>query len=127
MPSTPQLSHDQRAVLANLLQAKQLDLQRGRAVQLQGQSQAESARQTLLQDPDDTSQCAGDQEVAGTVANIDSGEFNAVSSALQRIHRAGYGLCTDCQAAIPFDRLRLAPQTLRCAACQTLHERKPIP
>lgn len=127
MPSTPQLSHDQRAVLANLLQAKQLDLQRGRAVQLQGQSQAESARQTLLQDPDDTSQRAGDQEVAGTVANIDSGEFNAVSSALQRIHRAGYGLCTDCQAAIPFDRLRLAPQTLRCAACQTLHERKPIP
>ncbi len=127
MPLTPQLSQDQRAVLARLLQARQLDLQHGRAAQLQGQSQVESARQTLLQDADDASQQSGAHEVAGTIANIDSGEFNAVSSALQRIHRAGYGLCTDCQAAIPFDRLRLAPQTLRCAACQTIHERKPTP
>jgi DnaK suppressor protein len=127
MPSTAHLSQDQRVVLANLLRSRLVDLGRGRESQLQDQSQVESARETLLQDADDASQRSGEHEVEGIVSDIDSGEFNAVSDAVQRVHRADYGLCIDCQAAIPFDRLRLEPQALRCAACQTLHERKSFP
>ena len=110
-------------MLANLLQSRLLDLERERASQLQGQSQAAAARQTLLQDADDARQRAGEHEVEGIVADIDSGEFQAISDALQRVHRADYGLCVDCQEAIPFERLQIEPQALRCARCQALHER----
>jgi RNA polymerase-binding transcription factor DksA len=124
MPSTAHLSQDQRVVLANLLQARLVDLERVRAAQLQGQTQVVSARQTLLQDADDATQRAGEHEVEGTVGDIDSGEFQAVSDALQRIHHADYGLCVDCQVAIPFARLLIEPQAVRCAGCQALHERR---
>ena len=100
--------------------------ERDRASQLDGLSQAESARQTLLQDADDASQRAGEHEVEGLVSDIESGEFNEVRNALQRIHGANYGLCVDCQVDIPFDRLRIEPQALRCIACQTLYEQNPL-
>jgi DnaK suppressor protein len=127
MPPAAHLSQDQRVVLAKLLESRLVELQRERESQLKGQSQVESARQTLLQDADDASQWSGEHEVEGIVSDIESGDFNAIRDALQRVHRADYGLCIDCQVAIPFDRLRLEPQALRCAACQTLHERKSFP
>jgi len=127
MPSTTHLSQDQRGVLAKLLQSRLAGFERYRALQLQGLTQAESARESLLQDGDDARQRAGEREVEGTVSDIDSIEFNNISDALQRIHGAGYGLCTDCRAAIPFHRLQLEPQALRCTACQTLNERSPLP
>lgn len=114
-------------MLANLLQSRLVDLEHERKSQLQGQSQVDSARQTLLQDADDATQRAGEHEVEGIVSDIDSSEFNAVSDAAQRVHRADYGLCADCNAPIPFERLQIEPQALRCAACQTLHERKSFP
>ncbi|MBC7376913.1 MAG: TraR/DksA family transcriptional regulator [Burkholderiaceae bacterium] len=127
MPPAAHLSQDQRVALAKLLESRLVELERERKSQLQGQSQVESARRTLLQDADDASQRSGEHEVEGIVSDIDSGDFNAIRDALQRVHRADYGLCIDCQVAIPFDRLRLEPQALRCAACQTLHERKSFP
>jgi hypothetical protein len=33
----------------------------------------------------------------------------------------------DCHIAIPFERLLLEPQSLRCAACQAIFERKSPP
>jgi len=111
-------------VLANLLQSRFLGLERERSSQLQGQSQVEAARQTLLQDADDAGQRAGEHEVEGIVADIDSGEFQAIGDALKRVHRADYGQCVDCQEAIPFGRLQIEPQALRCAGCQAAHERR---
>jgi DnaK suppressor protein len=122
MQTTPHLSRDQRVVLAELLQSRLLGFKRERASQLDGLSQAESARQTLLQDANDARQRAGEHEVKGIVSDIESGEFNEIQNALQRIHGADYGLCIDCHTAIPFKRLQLEPQTLRCIACQNLHE-----
>jgi RNA polymerase-binding transcription factor DksA len=124
MPSTAPLSQDQRVALTELLQSRLAELKRERESQLQGQSQVAAARRTLLQDADDASQRAGEHEVEGTFSDIESAEFNALSDALKRIHGAGYGLCIDCGGAIPFDRLQLEPQALRCAACQTLHDRQ---
>lgn len=97
------------------------------AAHLAGLSQAEAARQTLLQDADDASQRAGIHEVEATVSNIESSEFDAIRSALHRLQGVGYGLCVDCGESIPFARLTLEPQALRCAACQTLHERASLP
>ena len=111
----------------DLLQTRLAGFERERASQLQGLSQVDSAHQTLLQDADDARQRAGEHEVEGAVSDTDSIEFNNISDALQRIHGAGYGLCTDCRAAIPFHRLQLEPQALRCTACQTLNERSPLP
>jgi DnaK suppressor protein len=127
MPSTPPLSRDQRVALAELLQSRLAGLERDRASQLQGLTQAESARQTLLQDADDARQRAGEHEVEGIVSDIDSSEFNDIHDALQRIHGTGYGVCIDCQAFIPFARLKLEPQARRCVACQTLLERTSAP
>jgi DnaK suppressor protein len=124
MPSTPHLSQDQRLVLAELLQSRLTGFERDRALQLHGMTQAESARQTLLQDADDARQRAGEHEVEGLVSDLDSVEFNEIRLALQRIHADGYGVCRDCQVAIPFDRLRVEPQARRCAACQTIHEQR---
>jgi DnaK suppressor protein len=124
MPLLPHLSQAQRVALADLLQSALDALERERTSQLLGLSQADSARQTLLQDADDGRQRAGEHEVEGSVLDLDSREFEAIRSALQRIHGDGYGLCNDCQAAIPFERLRVEPQALRCADCQARHERQ---
>jgi DnaK suppressor protein len=127
MPSTAHLSQEQRIKLFHLLQSRLADFERDRAAQLHGLTQAESARETLLQDADDARQRAGEHEVEAIVSDIDSAEYNEIRNALQRIHGADYGLCIDCQSTIPFERLQLEPQTLRCITCQTIHERNPLP
>ncbi|WP_019938918.1 TraR/DksA C4-type zinc finger protein [Bordetella sp. FB-8] len=114
-------------MLADLLQSRLARFEDESVFRLNGLTQAKSASQTLMDDADDARQRAGDHEVEGIVSDIDSREFNAVRNALQRIHLAGYGLCLDCHAAIPFDRLRRQPETLRCASCQALYERKSLP
>lgn len=118
------LSQQQRTVLAELLQSRKGAMERQCASHLHGLSQAESARQILLQDANDATQHAGQHEVEGSLSDIDSEEFDAIENALARIDSAGYGLCIDCQSRIPFERLRAEPQALRCVGCETLHERK---
>jgi RNA polymerase-binding transcription factor DksA len=124
MTTKSELSREQRAVLAGLLQSRKEVMESQSASHLHGLSQAESARQILLQDSNDATQQAGQHEVEGSLSDIDSEEFDAIRSALGRIDGAGYGLCIDCQSRIPFERLRAEPQALRCVGCETLHERK---
>lgn len=121
------LSPVQRLEFAALLESRRADHERLSNSQREGQSQVESARRVSLQDADDASQRAGIHEVEDIVADIDSGDYAAIRDALERIHGPAYGLCVDCRAAIPFGRLRVEPQTLRCITCQTLHERKSKP
>ena len=45
-------------------------------------------------------------------------ELNAIDAALQRLHDGSYGVCIDCDAAIPDARLQAAPEALRCIHCQ---------
>ncbi|MCU7372483.1 TraR/DksA C4-type zinc finger protein [Paucibacter sp. O1-1] len=51
-------------------------------------------------------------------------ELAASEAALARLAVGSYGQCVDCGAAIALPRLRLLPATLRCAACQHLHEHR---
>ncbi len=124
--AVPHLSRDQRGVLEGLLQSRLAEFEVDSAIHLNGLTQAESAHEVLLRDPDDASQRAGAHEVEGIVADIDSQEFTEVRNALQRIHDADYGLCIDCHRAIAFERLSLEPQALRCMSCQRLLERKAL-
>ena len=123
MPNSAHLSLAQRSTLFQLLQSRLTEFERDGTSHLDGFTQVESARQTLQQDADDARQRAGEHEVEAIVSDIDSEEFNDLRNALQRIHGADYGLCVDCQVSIPFDRLLLEPQTLRCTTCQTNYER----
>lgn len=124
MTSTDHLSNDQRQALASQLQSRLNDSLHSRAPDAQGHSQAESAREVLMQDADDATQRAGAHEVDAALADLGSAERDALAAALKRIHGTGYGICVDCRSPIPFERLSVEPQALRCAACQTVHEAK---
>jgi DnaK suppressor protein len=124
MTSHSHLSQSQRKTLVATLQEQLLLLEHQNLSYLQGLSVAEHAEQAKLLDADDATQRAGDHEVEETVLEIDNQDFQAVTSALQRIHGADYGICVDCQVGIPYERLSVEPQALRCVTCQNLQERK---
>jgi RNA polymerase-binding transcription factor len=54
-----------------------------------------------------------DSLVAGARAALDD-----VLDALRRMDAGTYGICTDCQAPLPIERLEILPQVARCIACQ---------
>ena len=123
MNTIAHLSRTQRATLAHLLQARRTDMQVLQALHRQGLSQVDLARQALAQDAKGAPQQADEGTVEGVLSDMHSKEFDAVVSALQRIHGGEYGLCIDCMAAIPFQRLCIEPQAPRCVACESRHER----
>jgi DnaK suppressor protein len=118
----PNLSTAQRALLQQLLQMRQHELDR-RVAMHQGVSRAEHAREVLQQDGDDAPQRAADREVDLARADRDMAELGAVSNALARLHDADFGRCTDCGEPIPFERLKLEPWTMRCVGCTARRER----
>ncbi|MEW6470895.1 MAG: TraR/DksA C4-type zinc finger protein [Actinomycetota bacterium] len=44
-------------------------------------------------------------------------------AALDLIEREVYGLCAECGAPIPYERLEVVPATRRCVACQSGRDR----
>jgi DnaK suppressor protein len=115
------LSPGQRALLQQLLQMRQHELDR--RVALRHGSRSERARETLQQDNDDVPQRAADREIDLVRADRDVEELGAVSDALARVHDPDFGRCTDCGEVIPFDRLKLEPWALRCVRCEGKRER----
>ena len=53
-----------------------------------------------------------------------SEELREVEAAMDRLRDGTYGMCADCGAAIGYARLRVTPETRRCALCQTKFEDK---
>lgn len=49
-------------------------------------------------------------------------EVSDIEQALIRIATGMYGVCIDCEADIPFERLSAYPSAKRCLACQQRHE-----
>jgi RNA polymerase-binding protein DksA len=73
---------------------------------------------------------AADEALADLVADLDNaevtrdlGELRGLEAALRRIADGNYGLCADCGADIPLERLRAEPGAARCIQCQARHER----
>lgn len=115
MPS--HLTAGQRAALQAQLELQRSELDRRIALHRAGLSRAEHANDVLNQDGDDAPQRDADREIDLALSDQELEEVGAVSRALQRVHEPRYGLCVDCGGAIPFDRLKIEPHALRCAAC----------
>lgn len=116
------LTPGQRAQLQELLELRQHELDRRVAAHLGAQGRAGRASDVLEQDGDDAPQRDAKREVDLAQADRELDELGAVSRALARLHQPGYGLCVDCSAAIPFDRLKVEPWALRCVACEGARE-----
>ena len=50
-------------------------------------------------------------------------EWRGLREAMRRMAEGNYGVCVDCGAEIPVERLRSQPLALRCVDCQTRAER----
>ncbi|MCV2352882.1 TraR/DksA family transcriptional regulator [Paucibacter sp. B2R-40] len=116
------LTPGQHALLETALLQRQRGLEQELQAQLGTQGRVEHAREQLLQDADGEQAHAADREVdlARSDANLDA--LRHVNEALQRLRRPDYGLCSDCGAAIAFERLQANPEALRCIACQASEE-----
>lgn len=121
------LTAGQKALLEAALVQRQHQLDRRLAEHHGGLTRAEHAAAVLEQDKREASQREEEREVDMALSDLELRELGDVSAALRRLHGgpAGrYGLCTDCEAEIPFDRLKAEPWALRCVACEGAHERK---
>ncbi|OGB01294.1 MAG: hypothetical protein A3E25_15785 [Burkholderiales bacterium RIFCSPHIGHO2_12_FULL_69_20] len=109
--------------LQDSLQARRTLLAQQNNTHLGGQSRVDHARELLLQDGDDDTQRDAEREVDLARTDRDAMALAEIDVALQRLAAGHYGLCADCGDPIPLARLQLAPQALRCVACESLLER----
>jgi len=58
-----------------------------------------------------------------TEAQRDIEEWRGLRDALRRIEQGSYGICSDCGAEVPAERLHSQPLALRCVECQTYTEK----
>ena len=116
------LTAGQRALLQAELESRQEQVRRQLAVHQDGRTRVEHARDVLAQDYDDAPQRAMDREVDQALTEFDTQELGAIGRALQRVHDDDFGLCIDCGGEIPFDRLKIEPQALRCVSCESRRE-----
>lgn len=116
------LTAGQKALLEAELVQRQHQLDQRLAEHTQGLSRAEHAREVLLQDGDDAPQREPERELDMALTDRETRELGVVSDALRRLHDEGFGVCTDCDADIPFDRLKVEPWALRCVACESRRE-----
>ena len=63
-----------------------------------------------------------DREVVDALGNEARAELAKIASALQRIERGEYGLCSVCGEAVDSNRLRAYPYALDCIDCAALDE-----
>lgn len=70
-----------------------------------------------LQDVDDAAVASLETSLNIAAIERDMRELRAAEQALQRLSSEGYGICTDCNAEIPFDRLHASPIASRCIVC----------
>lgn len=119
------LTAGQRALLQTALEQQLQQLDRRRAEHLGGSTRAEHAHRVLEQDGDDAPQREAERELDLAIGDRDTVALGEVSAALARLRDAEagrYGLCADCGAEIPFDRLKVEPWALRCVPCQAARE-----
>jgi len=69
----------------------------------------------------------GEERIRGAVRHAekerDIEELRAVEAAKERMVQGSYGLCVDCGAEIPLNRLEVQPAARRCVPCQERFER----
>lgn len=116
------LTPGQHALLDNALRLQRQRVEQALQAQLQGTDRITHAQQLLADDARELPAHEDEREVDQARSDQLLAELRALDDALQRLRTPGYGRCVDCGAVIPFDRLQLQPQALRCTDCQTAQE-----
>ena len=62
------------------------------------------------------------REVDQALTNIDAADLGRIDVALKTLDDGSYGLCDECGCVIPFERLKIEPQTQHCVACKSRWE-----
>lgn len=117
------ITAEQRQALAATLRERLAAVEQEIQARQQGLNSAEQALAIREQDGNDALQLASEREVQEAVEGIEETELRALRAALARVQEPDYGQCTDCGKAIPYGRLQVEPQALRCVACETRHEK----
>jgi DnaK suppressor protein len=116
------LTTGQRAMLEAELLALKRQLDARLSEHQGGMTRAEHAHEALELDGHDAAQREGERVLDMALSDLELRELARVSQALARLRNGKYGLCTDCGAEIPFDRLRAEPWAQRCVDCEAAHE-----
>jgi DnaK suppressor protein len=109
------LTAPQREELKALLLAARKDVQ----------AQMQQNRENLAPpaaDQDGNLQGNVGREVDQALTNIDAADLARVDHALEALEDGSYGMCAECGCAIPFERLKIEPQTQHCVACKSRWE-----
>ena len=117
------ITAEQRRQLAATLRQRLAAVEQELQTRQQGLNSAEQALAVREQDGNDALQLASEREVQEAVEGIEETELRSLRTALSRVQEPDYGQCNDCGKAIPFGRLQVEPQALRCVACATRHEK----
>jgi DnaK suppressor protein len=117
------LTAGQHALLEAALVQRQHQLDGQLEAHQQGLSRAEHAREWLQAEGHDAPEREADRTLDLALSDREIRELGEVSAALRRLRGEGFGLCTDCEAEIPFDRLKAEPWALRCIDCEGQRER----
>jgi DnaK suppressor protein len=67
------------------------------------------------------------REVDQALTDIDAADLARIDLALKRMDAGSYGECGECACAIPFERLKIEPQTQHCVACKSRWEAQHAP
>ena len=78
----------------------------------------QQARAVELQDPVDL-----EPDLAEVLLVRCRETLDEIETALSLITHGAYGACTQCGAAIPYERLEAVPATQRCVSCQASLDR----
>lgn len=104
--------------------------ERRRALLEELRGEVARSRDEQFSDLAGTTHDSGEESVAHLIADLDHaevsrdvGELRALEAARRRIADGAYGVCIDCGADIPLERLRAQPHASRCLACQQRHEK----
>lgn len=63
------------------------------------------------------------REVNQALTNLDATDLVRIDRALEKMADGSYGFCGECGCAIPFERLKIEPQTQHCVACKSRWEK----
>jgi DnaK suppressor protein len=60
----------------------------------------------------------GEQEVNRKILDASKLRFTRLTHALSRIEKPMFGFCIECEEPIPFERMRIRPESVRCVHCE---------
>ena len=58
------------------------------------------------------------REVDQTLTDLDADDLSRIDRALKAMADGSYGVCGECDCSIPYERLKVEPQTEHCVVCK---------